>query len=120
MRFPLHLLRILAVAAALGLLPAARPAMAWKIPVADFPPGFSIPDAAIVSDQNQKLVMTVTTDGTVVPKVIRPGPSYGNLRIVRSGLSAGDTIVIDGLVRVRPGSKVTPEPGKIALDEPSE
>ncbi len=48
MRFPLHLLRILAVAAALGLLPAARPAMAWKIPVADFPPGFSIPDADIV------------------------------------------------------------------------
>jgi multidrug efflux pump subunit AcrA (membrane-fusion protein) len=64
--------------------------------------------------------MTVSADGTVVPKAIRPGPSYGNLRIVRSGLSAGDTIVIDGLVRVRPGNKVTPEQGKILLDEPAE
>ena len=43
MRFPVHILRTLAAAAALMLLPAARPALAWKIPVADFPPGFSIP-----------------------------------------------------------------------------
>ncbi|MFA5806902.1 MAG: hypothetical protein WC978_00870 [bacterium] len=48
MRFPLHLLRALAVAAALALLPSARPARAWKIPVADFPPGFSLPHADIV------------------------------------------------------------------------
>lgn len=48
MRFRLHLLRPLAVAAALVLLPSARPARAWKIPVADFPPGFSLPAADIV------------------------------------------------------------------------
>ncbi|MEK6697319.1 MAG: hypothetical protein AABY98_09245, partial [Candidatus Deferrimicrobiota bacterium] len=48
MRFPLHPLRALAVAVALALLPSARPARAWKIPVADFPPGFSLPHADIV------------------------------------------------------------------------
>src|SRR5579875_3219170 len=75
-----------------------------------------VPDSAIVSDQSNKIVMTVRADGTVEPRVIRPGPSYGNLRIVRRGLSADDTIIIDGLMRARPGAKVTPQPGKIVLD----
>ena len=75
-----------------------------------------IPDNAILTDQSRKIVMTVKPDGTVEPRVIRPGPSYQGLRIVRSGLGAGDTIIIDGLVRARPGAKVTPQPGKIALD----
>ena len=48
MRFPVQLRRVLAVAAALFLLPSARPARAWKIPVADFPPGFSLPHADVV------------------------------------------------------------------------
>ena len=48
MRFRLHLLRALAVAAALALLPSTRPARAWKIPVADFPPGYSLPNTGIV------------------------------------------------------------------------
>jgi RND family efflux transporter MFP subunit len=73
-----------------------------------------VPDSAIVTDQSRKLVMTVKDDGTVVPKVVRPGPiTDDGLRIIRSGLAANDRVVIDGLVRARPGSKVTPQPGSI-------
>ncbi len=75
-----------------------------------------IPDAAIVSDQSRKIVMTVSADGTVAPRVIRPGPTYEGLRIVRDGLAANDTIIINGLVRARPGAKVTPQPGKIEVE----
>ena len=50
-----------------------------------------IPDAAIVTDQSRKIVMTVSADGTVEPRVIRPGPTYEGLRIVRGGLATGDT-----------------------------
>jgi len=75
-----------------------------------------VPDAAVVTDQSRKIVMTVRDDGTVEPKVVRAGPSYENLRIIRSGLSPNDRIVIDGLVRARPGAKVTPQPGKIELE----
>ncbi|HLN10204.1 MAG TPA: efflux RND transporter periplasmic adaptor subunit [Xanthobacteraceae bacterium] len=75
-----------------------------------------IPDAAIVTDQSRKIVMTVSADGTVVPRVVRPGPTYEGLRIVRDGLAAGDTIIINGLVRARPGAKVTPQPGKIEAE----
>src|SRR5262245_4818711 len=74
-----------------------------------------IPDSAIVTDQARKIVMTVGADGVVVPKIIRPGPFYAELglRIVREGLEPTDQIVINGLMRVRPNAKVTPEPGKI-------
>jgi RND family efflux transporter MFP subunit len=80
-----------------------------------------IPEAAIVSDQARKLVMTVADDGTVVPKVVRLGPNRGpDLRIIRSGLDPNDRIIISGLLRARPGGKVTVEEGKIDLPDPEE
>jgi RND family efflux transporter MFP subunit len=79
-----------------------------------------IPDSAIVSDQARKIVMTVDAAGKVTPKPIRPGPGYQGLRIVRSGLSKDDVIIIDGLLRARPGATVKPEQGKIALAPESE
>ncbi len=76
-----------------------------------------IPDSAIVTDQSRKLALTVDAEGTVHPKVIRPGPSQpGGLRIVRRGLEPGDRIVINGLMRARPGAKVTPTEGTIEPD----
>ena len=83
---------------------------------------FLIPDSAIVTDQSRKVVLTVGSDGVVTPKIIRPGPSQpGGLRIVRRGLEADDTIVINGLMRARPGTKVAPKEGKIEpiSDEPA-
>jgi RND family efflux transporter MFP subunit len=75
-----------------------------------------VPDAAVVTDQARKLVMVVDGDGSVEPRVVRPGPSYRNLRIIRSGLAPTDRVVIDGLVRAQPGAKVTPRPAAIELD----
>ena len=76
---------------------------------------FLIPDSAIVTDQSRKVVLTVGGDGVVTPKIIRPGPSQpGGLRIVRRGLGAEDRIIINGIVRARPGTKVTPKDGVIS------
>jgi RND family efflux transporter MFP subunit len=73
-----------------------------------------VPDSAIVADQSNRVVMTVAEDGTVEPRVIRPGPPQpGGLRIVREGLTGIERIIINGLVRARPGGKVTPQPGTI-------
>ena len=63
-----------------------------------------IPDAAIVTDQSRKVVLTVDAESVVRPKIIRPGPSQpGGLRIVRRGLEPDDRIIINGLIRARPG-----------------
>jgi len=72
-----------------------------------------IPDTAIASDQSRKIVFTVADDGTVGTKLIELGPIVDGLRVIRSGLTATDRIVIDGLQRARPGQKVKPEDGTI-------
>jgi multidrug efflux system membrane fusion protein len=72
-----------------------------------------VPDAAIASDQSNKVVFAVADDGTVSMKRVELGPIAEGLRIVRSGLTADDRIVIDGLQRARPGQKVKAEDGTI-------
>ncbi len=76
---------------------------------------FLVPDAAVITDQSNKLVMTVAPDGTVVPKPVQIGPLNSGLRVVTAGLALADRVVINGLVRARPGGKVTPQAGAIAL-----
>ncbi len=79
-------------------------------------PVLLVPASAVVPDQSQHLVMTVAVDGSIVPKVVETGDLYHGLRVIRSGLAATDRVVIDGLVRVRPGIKVTPVDGAIKPD----
>ncbi len=78
--------------------------------------GLLVPDSAIVTDQSRKLVMTVGPDGTVVPKPVRLGSLVGGLRVVADGIGADDKVIINGLMRARPGTKVAPEAGTIAAD----
>ena len=85
-----------------------------RIPASERHVAILVPDSAIVADQSRKLVMTVKDDGTVEPKLVRPGPiTDDGLRIIRSGLAPTDRVIINGLARVRPGAKVSPQPGQI-------
>jgi RND family efflux transporter MFP subunit len=86
-----------------------------RIPGSPLYPALLIPDEAIVTDQNRKLVMVVDAQGLVEPRVIRPGPREYGLRIVRDGLEGGERVIINGLLRARPGGQVTAQPGEIAL-----
>jgi RND family efflux transporter MFP subunit len=80
-----------------------------------------VPESAIVTDQANKVVMTVNGSSVVEPHVIRDGPRYpGGLRIIRDGLGPEDRIVINGLMRARPGAEVTPEPGTIEPPGPND
>ena len=78
-----------------------------------------VPAPAVVPDQSDEIVMTVAADGTVVPKQVRTGDLYQGLRIIHSGLKLGDRVIIDGLMRARPGTKVTPVQGTITPDPDS-
>lgn len=66
-----------------------------------------IPDAAVLSDQSRKIVFTVDGEGSVGVKVVELGPLHHGLRVIRSGLSTEDRIIVNGLLRARPGGKVT-------------
>ena len=71
---------------------------------------------AVFPNQSRKIVLTGNDDNVVVPKIVRPGPASDGLRIVRDGLLPTDRIVINGLMRARPGAKVAPHPGTIEAE----
>ncbi len=91
-----------------------------RVAVAPPAPVLLLPDAAVLLDQSQHLVMTVAADGTVVPKIVQTGDLRGGLRVIRSGIEPNDRVVIDGLVRAIPGGKVAPQDGAIHYDAASE
>ncbi|MBB4231857.1 efflux RND transporter periplasmic adaptor subunit [Rhizobium mongolense] len=68
-----------------------------------------VPDEAIGSDQNQRVVYVVGNDGTVSTKPVRPGPRLYGYRVIREGMEGNETIVVNGLMRARPGAKITPQ-----------
>ena len=74
-----------------------------------------IPDQAIVSDQANKIVMTIGPENKIVPKPVALGPIADGLRVIISGLTPTDRVVISGLANpfVRPGVPVDPIPGEI-------
>jgi len=69
-----------------------------------------VPDAAIGTEQARKFVLTVNADNTVVPKYVTLGQTTAdNLRVIKNGLSPDDRVIVNGLLRARPGQKVTPQ-----------
>jgi RND family efflux transporter MFP subunit len=69
-----------------------------------------VPDPAIGTDQGRKFVLVVGEDNTAVSKYVTLGQVLdGNLRVIKSGLGGDDRVVVNGLMRVRPGQKVTPQ-----------
>jgi multidrug efflux pump subunit AcrA (membrane-fusion protein) len=51
-------------------------------------------------------VLVVDGAETIQYRAVTLGPLVDGLRVVRTGLSAGDRVVVNGLQRVRPGAKV--------------
>ena len=72
-------------------------------------PGILVPDEAIGADQDRRIVFVVDAAGVVSAKQVRTGPRIDGYRVVRDGLTGDETIVVNGLVRVRPGVTVKPE-----------
>ncbi|NRB72318.1 MAG: efflux RND transporter periplasmic adaptor subunit [Xanthomonadales bacterium] len=69
-----------------------------------------IPRQAIIEMQGLFRVYTVSSDGQVVAKEVRKGPETGNDVVIDSGLEVGETIIVEGLQRVRPGMTVQTQP----------
>jgi RND family efflux transporter MFP subunit len=68
-----------------------------------------IHEAAVGTDQDRRFVMVLGEGNKVDYRPVTLGPMVDGLRVVRSGLKAGEKIVVNGLQRVRPGVTVTPK-----------
>ncbi|MCG3129981.1 MAG: Multidrug efflux pump subunit AcrA [Phycisphaerae bacterium] len=82
-----------------------------------------VPDSAVVTDQNAKLLMVVDPDNVVHPRPVVLGAIFGELRAVKSGIGPEDRVIINGLMHARPGATVRPvetsiPPEKLPRDIP--
>lgn len=79
--------------------------------------GILIDDKAVGTDLNNKFVLVVDDKQQLQYRPVTLGEKVGGLRIVTSGLKASETIVVNGLQRVRPTMQVTPNSVKMASAE---
>jgi RND family efflux transporter MFP subunit len=68
-----------------------------------------IPGEAVGTDQAQKFVFVVDDEGTAQPRPVKLGADFDGFRVVTSGLTTADRVVVNGLMKVRPGAKVKAE-----------
>jgi RND family efflux transporter MFP subunit len=77
-----------------------------------------INDSAVGTDQTVRYVLVVGAGNKVEYRPVQLGPVVDGLRVVRSGLGAGEAIIVNGLQRVRPGAEVAPQ--RVAMRESHE
>ncbi len=68
-----------------------------------------VPQSALGADQVGTYLLVVDAEGTVERRNVVLGPSEGTLRVVTEGIEAGDSVIVEGILRARPGSKVEAE-----------
>jgi len=73
-----------------------------------------VPDVAIGTEQVKKFVYVVGPDNKVAQRFVTIGTLSGDQRVITSGLAPDDKIIVNGLMRVRPGVSVNPQPGPAA------
>ena len=74
-----------------------------------------INDSAVGTDQTVRYVLVVGAGNKAEYRPVQLGPVVDGLRVVESGLASGETIVVNGLQRVRPGAQVQPQ--RVAMGE---
>ena len=68
-----------------------------------------LPDSAIATDQSNRFVFVVADDGTVSAKPVTLGPIIEGLRVIRTGVTPTDWVIVNGVQRARKGIKVKAE-----------
>jgi RND family efflux transporter MFP subunit len=74
-----------------------------------------VPDAVVLTDQSDHIVLTIGPNNVVTPKQVQVGDLRYGLRVIRSGLSPSDRVVVDGIPTTVPGSAVSPHDESIQI-----
>lgn len=85
-----------------------------RVPVSDAYEALLVSDATLLTDQGQKFVLVIDSQNVVEKRFVKPGPLQDDgLRVIANGLKAGESVVVNGLQRARPGKPVTPQRGEM-------
>ena len=86
-----------------------------RVPASPSYEALLVPDAAVGTEQARKFVTTVNAENVVTPKYVTLAQVLPDgMRVIKEGLSPDDRIVVNGLLRARPGQKVTPQEQGVA------
>jgi RND family efflux transporter MFP subunit len=80
-----------------------------QVPVGTTDDALLVPDRALGIDQRGHSLLVVGEDDTVEQRPVQTGALHNGLRAITKGLGADDRVVVDGLQRAIPGSKVAPQ-----------
>ena len=69
-----------------------------------------VPQRAVGDIQGRKVVAVVKPDNTVEIRPVKPAETIGTQWVIDEGLKPGERVVAEGILKVRPGSKVNPRP----------
>jgi RND family efflux transporter MFP subunit len=72
-----------------------------------------IADQAVGTDLDQKFVYTLTSTNTAAYRPVKLGPIVDGLRVIREGLRPEDSVVINGLMNIRPGAPLNVQQGSM-------
>jgi membrane fusion protein (multidrug efflux system) len=75
---------------------------------------FLVPQAAVIQTETTYLVFTVDAEGKVQARPVKTGDWIGSDWAIMSGLAAGDRVIVDNLLKIRPGVPVTEAPPSAA------
>ena len=65
-----------------------------------------VPQAALMQGEQSRLVMTVGADSKAVAKPVQTASWIAADAVITGGLAEGDLVIVDNLVKVRPGTPV--------------
>lgn len=80
-----------------------------RIPTGEEQGAILVPGAAVAFDQQGEYVLVVNGADVVEQRRIETTSQIGDSFVVKSGLTASDWVIVDGLARAIPGRKVTPD-----------
>jgi len=92
-----------------------------KAPFQETKDALLIPADAVSFDQLGNFVLIVKDKNVVERRQVEIGEQVGEMRVIRSGLTGNERVIVDGLLRAIPGREVTPEEaGKSAVAPPAD
>ncbi len=71
--------------------------------------GVLIPDEAVSANQDKRIVYVLGEGDKVAAKTVKLGPMVDGYRVIREGLKGDESVVVNGVAKVRPGAQVKPE-----------
>jgi multidrug efflux pump subunit AcrA (membrane-fusion protein) len=88
-----------------------------RLPTSPPTPALLVPERAIITDRDQRLIFVVTEANTVVRRAAELGMTMDSLRVIRAGVADGEWIVIDPPRELTTGAKVRPHRVAIPIEK---